>query len=650
MPRSVVVGTAGHVDHGKSSLVEALTGTHPDRLEEERERGITIDLGFAHAAEADGVILSFVDVPGHERFVKNMLAGASGMDVVLLVVAADESVMPQTREHLDVCRLLGATTGVVALTKADAADEAMVGLARLEIAELVEGTFLAGAPVIACSAVTRTGLDDLRRALLVAAQRAPTRPATGPLRLPVDRSFTLKGFGAVVTGTVMSGQVRAGDDVDVLPAGRSCRVRGVQVHGQAAERGMASQRVALNLGGVEHHDLARGDVVVTPGSHVATRVMDVVLRLLPSAPEIGEGARVRVHVGTAEVMARVRWAGDPPAPGGEAGAQLRLEGPVVAAVGDRFILRRYSPVATIGGGLVLHPAPVHRLRRRERRGPEMLRRAASLEAGASADVLALLAADAGLRGVSETALAAWAGWTVDRVREALARFESDLLARVAESPRRWLRAADLAAALDAVVERLVAFHREQPLLPGHPKQALRAETGLDEIGFAALLERGVAARRLVMVRDLVSAAGHAVTLTDAEQRARDALVDAHAAAGLTPPDLESVMSGLRVDRATGQKLLRLVQKSGDLIRLKEGMMLSGTAMAGLLGDMSSWLQPGQAFSVPEFKERSGTSRKHAIPLLEYLDAQGYTRRQGDGRVWTGRAAPGVAAKADEPAS
>ena len=636
MGRTVVVGTAGHVDHGKSSLVKALTGTDPDRLKEEQERGITIDLGFAHAAARDGMILSFVDVPGHERFVRNMLAGAAGIDVVLLVVAADESVMPQTREHLDVCRLLDVRSGVVALTKSDLVDEETLDLVRLEVSELVSGSFLHDAPIVACSAVTRAGLDELVEELVRAADRAPARLASGPFRMPIDRAFTLKGFGAVVTGTALTGSLMPGDEVEILPAGRRCRVRGVQVHGSASEAGAAGQRVALNLGGIEHHDLQRGDVVVTPGSHVASSAIDAAITMLPEAPELADLARVRLHLGTAEVMARVRWAGEPPEPGGTALAQLRLESPIVAAAGDRFILRRYSPVATIGGGRVLHPAPPGRLRRTDApRVAALARQAEALSAGRPGELLALLAEEAGPRGVSETDLAAWSGWTAQRVREALQPFEPARLARIAEAPRRWMAAGRLDAALEEICARLKEFHRAQPLAPGHPKQALLIATGLDETGFAALLELGVARKRLTVSRDQVSLAGHAVSLTAEEERARELLLEAHSQSGLSPPDTDALLGQLGVDRQRAQRVVRLLLGSGELVKVKEGMLLHGDVMARLLRDMASWYSPGQSFSVPDFKERSGTSRKHAIPLLECLDALGCTRRQGEGRVFTG---------------
>ncbi len=371
--RSVVVGTAGHIDHGKSALVRALTGIDPDRLKEEKARGITIDLGFAHRVIGDAHV-AFVDVPGHERFVKNMLAGVGGIDLVMLVVAADESVMPQTREHFDICRLLRVPAGLVALTKADLADADMRELARMEVRELVAGSFLEGAPIVPVSARTGEGLDALLAALIDVSQRAAAREAQGVARLPIDRVFTMKGFGTVVTGTLVSGSVAADAELEIRPGGRRVKVRGVQVHGEKQSVAVAGQRTAINLAGVEVSDVARGQALVTPGAFTETRMADATIELLPGAKPLKHGARVRFHQGTAEVLGRVALMGPVRAPArwrlrraprrrarshreGRAFVRLRLESPAVLARGDRYILRAYSPSVTIAGGLILDPRP-----------------------------------------------------------------------------------------------------------------------------------------------------------------------------------------------------------------------------------------------------------------------------------------------------
>jgi len=354
--RSLIVGTAGHIDHGKSALVRALTGVDPDRLKEEKERGITIDLGFAHLDLGEGLVASFIDVPGHERFVRNMLAGAHGIDAVLLVVAADESVMPQTREHFHICRLLGIPRGLVALTKCDVADSDLQALAEMEVRELVAGSFLEGAPILRVSSRTGQGLDALQDALRTLSRATPPRPDGGLLRLPVDRAFTLRGFGTVVTGTLVSGALAAGEEVEVLPSGRRARVRGLQVHGLAADRVEAGHRTAVNLSGLDVDDLARGDVVTRPGTLRATSIVEAELTLLPGQRALKDQARVRVHIASAEVLARVRVLEGPGiAAGATARVQLRLESPSVAGRGDRLVLRSYSPAITIGGAVVVDP-------------------------------------------------------------------------------------------------------------------------------------------------------------------------------------------------------------------------------------------------------------------------------------------------------
>src|SRR5262245_56966350 len=355
--KSVVVGTAGHIDHGKSALVLALTGTDPDRLKEEKARGITIDLGFAHQV-IDDVNFAFVDVPGHERFVKNMLAGVGGIDLVVLVVAADESVMPQTREHFDICRLLHVPAGLVALTKSDLADPEMLELARLEVREMVAGSFLEGAPMVPVSARTGAGLGDFREALMQVSASAHGRSTNAVTRLPIDRVFTMKGFGTVVTGTLVSGRIATDAELVALPGEQRVKVRGVQVHGQRQDDVVAGQRAAINLGGIDVASLDRGQNLVTPGAFQATHLADATVEVLGDAKPLKHGTRVRFHQGTVELLGRVAIigpAGDPVAPGERGFVRLRLESPAMLARGDRYILRAYSPPVTIAGGVILDP-------------------------------------------------------------------------------------------------------------------------------------------------------------------------------------------------------------------------------------------------------------------------------------------------------
>src|SRR5438445_3773553 len=461
--RSLIVGTAGHIDHGKSALVRALTGTDPDRLKEEKERGITIDLGFAHLDLGDGLVASFIDVPGHERFVRNMLAGAHGIDAVVLVVAADESVMPQTREHFHICRLLGIARGLVALTKCDAADADMQALAEMEVRELLAGSFLERAPVLRVSARTGQGLDELKYALRALARESPPRPAGGLLRLPVDRAFTLRGFGTVVTGTMVTGDLALGEEVELLPSGRRARVRGLQVHGVAAEQVAAGHRTAVNLSGIEVQEIARGDVLARPGTLRATSIVEAELTLLPGERPLKDQARVRVHLASAEVLARVRTLAGPTVVAGPAApVQLRLESPAVAGRGDRLVVRSYSPAVTIGGAVVLDPLAAKR-----RRG-SAARPAAGLDATAAAIAFVT---EAGAAGVDAPTLAA-------RVTLPLA----SLLPALQERPEvmafgrdpAWLVSADALRALgEATRARLAEFHARRPLQSAMPREELR---------------------------------------------------------------------------------------------------------------------------------------------------------------------------------
>src|SRR5256714_198836 len=410
--KSIIVGTAGHIDHGKSALVEALTGTHPDRLEEEKRRGITIDLGFAFLEE-DGVRLGFVDVPGHERFVSNMLAGAGGVDLVLLVIAADESIKPQTREHFEICRLLGVKRGVVALTKSDLVDADTAGLVRLEIEDYLRGSFLESAPIIPASARTRTGLPELKTELLRAAREIPNQNAVRHFRLPIDRAFAIKGFGAVVTGTLISGSLAPGEEVELFPGGQRLRVRGLQSAGKSVTQTQAGQRTAVNLAGIEHTALQRGMVLTTPGRFRTTRRIDTRVELLRSAPKLKQRARVHFHAGTAETVAEVILLGQNElAPGQSAFAQLCLQNDVLALPGDRFIVRQFSPVTTIGGGVVLDPLA----RRPTIRDTNRVTFLETLERGDTQDILAAMVERAPM-GMAFEDIVGRTGWLESEVRQ-----------------------------------------------------------------------------------------------------------------------------------------------------------------------------------------------------------------------------------------
>jgi len=624
--RALIVGTAGHIDHGKSSLVLALTGTDPDRLAEEKRRGITIDLGFAHLDLGQGRVASFVDVPGHERFVRNMLAGAHGLDAVLLVVAADESVMPQTREHFHICRLLGVRQGLVALTKCDLADAETQALAELEVRELVAGSFLEGAPVLRLSARTGAGLDALRDELRRLAEAAGPRGAEGLPRLPVDRVFTMRGFGTVVTGTLVSGRVSVGDELEALPAGRRCRVRGLQVHGAAVEGVEAGNRAALNLAGADVAELARGDVLAAPGTLRPSSLLDVELRLLPGERPLRNDARLRVHVASAEVLARVRLLGQPElAPGAAGVAQLRLEKPTVAGLGERLVLRSYSPERTIAGARVLDPLPPRR-RPGDRAG---LERAAALAEGDAAGAARLMLQEAGERGLAADLL----GARVTLPRAALEALLAPLpQARALGGGQGFVAAEALARLGAATLAALQEFHRRQPLRAALGREELksrvfaRAAEGALERVLAELAAEG----SIRVGADGVALAGHSVRLSAGEESAREALLQGALAGGYRGLEDAGALPGH--DRGALERMARLLVGSGELQRLGEGLLLHRQRLDELKAEIRQRWPPGSRLDVAGFKELTGLSRKYVIPLLEFMDRERVTRRSGNDRV------------------
>ena len=633
--RSVVIGTAGHIDHGKSALVRALTGTDPDRLKEEKARGITIDLGFAHL-EAGRFNLAFVDVPGHERFVKNMLAGAGGIDLVLLVVAADESVMPQTREHFQICRLLQIPAGVIAITKFDAADPEMRELAAIEARELVAGSFLESAPIVHVSARTGEGLPGLRATLEDVAARTQPRNATGVVRLPIDRVFTVKGFGTVVTGTLVSGTITPEQELIVLPRGLPAKVRGIQVHGRGAHAAVAGNRVALNLGGVEVADLQRGDTLCGPGGFEPSRRIDALIDLLPDAKPLKHGARVRFHHGTSELLGRVALSSlqgsagthSELPPEGSAFARVRLESPAVLTRGDRFIVRAYSPPVTIGGGVVLDPLPP----RGGIRTAAARERFVRLDPGNADRDAALVEfiAERGGHGLSKTALISRAGLAPDEAAAAVHRL---IAAGRATGVDDLLVAPAVLADLSAkLLEAVREHHRAQPLSDGLPREEARerifarASPPVFDYVLADLV-----ARRLLVARDRLALEGHHVSLTPEETKAYDALDVVFREAKLSPPDGAGAAAAAGIAAGVAERMLKLLLRQRRLVKI-DTLLFHAEALETLKADVRQLKAGGRRrVDVAAFKDRFGISRKYAIPLLEYLDRERVTRRVGDAR-------------------
>ncbi|MBM3780620.1 MAG: selenocysteine-specific translation elongation factor [Acidobacteria bacterium] len=626
-----IVGTAGHIDHGKSTLVRALTGIDPDRLKEEQARGISIELGFAHA-DIGGHQVAFVDVPGHERFVRTMLAGVGGVDFVMLVVAADESVMPQTREHFDICRLLGVGAGCVVITRADLADDDTRALVALEVADLVHGSFLEGQPVVTVSARTGEGLETLQAVLVQAAAQMEPRAADGRVRLPIDRVFTVHGFGTVVTGTLLSGTVHVGDELEVAPGAARVRVRGLQVHGQSVDLAAAGQRTAVNVTGDQLDAVARGRSLMSPGVWLASRRVDVALEVLPDAPRLMHGSRLHVHHGTTEVLGRVTLAGEDQrdvAPGSRALARLRLDAPLVVSRGDRLILRSYSPMVTIGAATVIDPWP-RAIGVRTSRGTQRLEQLAAV---AGADLIASLVREADLTGLSREHLVARTGVTPPMVAAQTAALGS--AGTVQTVGDRVIAVEALTRGRARLVEAVKAFHVASPMSEGMPREALRvlvmptAPPAVFDHLMAMLSGSGV-----LVDRDRVALREFRVAIPGGEEGLRR-LEDAYAAAGLTPPDTASVAASLAMAATGVEAAVAYLLRQKRLVKV-EPLVVHPSALERLKADLAELKgkTPGGrvTIDVAYVKDRYGITRKFAIPLLEYLDRERITRRMGEHRV------------------
>ena len=628
----VIIGTAGHIDHGKTALVKALTGIDADRLKEEKERGITIDLGFANLPIDAETTLGFVDVPGHERFIKNMLAGVGGIDIVMLVIAGDESVMPQTREHVAICSLLRVQRGLTVLTKLDAVDRETADVVEIEVQEFLRGTFLEHAPVLRVSAKTGEGIPELVRALTQLAATVVPRDASQIFRLPIDRAFTMKGFGAVAAGTLIAGRVRRDDEVELLPSRKSARIRGIQVHGHTTEEARAGQRTALNLQRVDLEDIHRGMVVTAPGVFRPTASLDVELELLPDAQPLPSRKRIRFHVGTSELIGHVVLLGqDELRPGARSFARVRLDQPTFALPGDRFIVRQYSPMTTLGGGEILDRDPP-RLRRTDKTIVERLR---VLMDGSLADRLLQLVKEAGDTGAAEPSLIARTGLTSNTIAHARAELLRAGSVRLIDSQPLTVAAASAfdsaaARALD-VVRR---FHAAEPLVKGIGREDLKARAfkHASPAFFRAVVDAAVAEKTLVVDQDVVHLFGRTVTLAGADEKSRELIAARFRELGLQAPAPDEVIAETGVDRATGRKILQLLLKDQSLVKVNEGLIVDKTALEKLVEDVRARKAVNPKLGVGEFKELTGLSRKFAVPLLEYLDAQRVTRRVGADRI------------------
>lgn len=631
--KRIILGTAGHIDHGKTTLVKALTGVDCDRLKEEKLRGITIELGFTSLTLPSGQTAGIIDVPGHERFVKNMVAGAGGIDAVMLIIAADEGVMPQTREHLEICRLLGIGKGVIVLTKSDVPDSAWIDLVADDIRNLVKGTFLDQAPIMPVSSKTGAGIDSLRAALdnLVAA--IDERPAAGLMRLPIDRVFIMKGFGTVVTGTLVAGSVSVGDEVEILPQKLRVKIRGVQVHNTRVETATAGLRTALNFQGIEKSAVNRGDVVTAPGTLNPTAYITASFEHLKNASRpLKDRTPVRFHAGTSEIPGKVILIGKGELkPGASGFIQLALESPAVVLPHDRYVLRGLSPVETLGGGEVLDNLPA----RPRRSSPGRLEHAATLSSGSLQDRLMLYGREAGVRGLDIIGLRSRSGLAEEDLQKLLDEMiAAGSLVVFNKSPLQIVLPDTVKDLSNRLMAQLRNYHERHPLKPGPVKEELRAglPRGTDAKLFAFVIARLVEQGSIRTSKEFLALPQHRPVLQDAQQDLRQKILSLYARADLTPPTKKEAVEKLNIREQELEKLLALLVREGALVKISEELLYEAQALQKLMQQARALTEEKGELTIQGFKELTGLTRKFIIPLFEYWDKSRLTLRVGDRRV------------------
>ncbi|RMG70680.1 MAG: selenocysteine-specific translation elongation factor [Nitrospirae bacterium] len=619
--KHIILGTAGHIDHGKSALVKALTGIDPDRLKEEKRRGITIDLGFADLHYPDGLTVGIVDVPGHERLVKNMLAGAGGIDMVLLVVAADEGVMPQSREHLAICNLLGIKKGIIVITKCDLVEDDWLELVKDDVREFVRGSFLEDAEIVTVSSKTGQNIKLLKEKIHHLALETEQKSSDGLFRLPIDRVFTLKGFGTVVTGTAISGRLSLDEPVEILPSGLKSKVRGLQSHGRSIETAFAGQRVAINLQGIEKQELKRGDVVVTPDGFTITQTIDVKLRLLEDAPSVKTKTNVHFHLGTSEAIARViLYDTEELKPSEEAYCQLRLDRPVVAVSGDRFVIRRFSPVITIGGGVILDSLAK---RRKKKEGIDDL---IVFEKGTLEEKIVTKVKKMGLKGMERSRLEGWIKGELTLIRKTIEELKKG--GELLEYDRKLLHREVYQRIKDRIIDTLERFHKNNPLKPGMQKEVLRNLFNLKQTVFQGILS---ITDEIVVERDTVRLKDFSVEVTDHYSKVKERVVNELKKAGFQPPSNKELAELVGLKEKEMDDILKLMVQEGTLRRITDSFYLTSEDYQKMLELIDGYFQKNPTMTVGQFRDLLGTTRKYALPMLEHLDSNKITLRVQDVR-------------------
>lgn len=624
MDRYVILGTAGHIDHGKSALVQALTGTDPDRLKEEKERGITIDLGFADLAYPDGLKVGIVDVPGHERLIKNMLAGAGGIDIVLMVIAADEGIMPQSREHLDICNLLKIKKGLVAITKSDLVEEDWIGLVEEEVRGFVKGTFLEDAEILPVSSKTGHNIETLKEKIRSLAMDVEPKSESGIFRLPVDRIFTLKGFGTVVTGTAASGSISIDKPVEILPGGILSKVRGLQSHGKDIETAYAGQRVAINLQGVAKEDIHRGDVIAIPDKLKTTYFIDADIELLPNAPvkNLRNRSLVHFHTGTTELTGRVIiYDNEELKPGGRAFCQIRFREPVTVMAGDRYIIRRFSPLITIGGGEILDVSPKRRKR------DERIKDLEVFEQGRLQDKLLVKISQGGINGVTMADVSGWIRAEASELQRDISRLVKD--GKLFQCEGRIINQKRYDEFSVKVIESLREFHKSYPLKPGMSKEALRALfRGVDQRLFEVLLER---VPDVAVEREIVRLKTFMIALSEDKKVLKDRILKTLEKAAFQPPTKDELAKAVSIKPQETGELLKIMASEKSLVRINDSIYIPMSSYTRMIDGLKNHFSAKNEMTVGEFRDILQTSRKYALPFLEYLDSNKITLRVGEVR-------------------
>jgi selenocysteine-specific elongation factor len=630
----IILGTAGHIDHGKSSLVKALTGIEPDRLKEEKERGITLDLGFASLDLPGGNRLGIVDVPGHEGLIKNMLAGVGGIDIVMLVIAADEGIMPQTREHLAICDLLHVKKGLIVLTKMDLVEKDWLALVEDEVRKYVEGTFLEKAPLVPVSSKTGENLPLLVKELAKLSEEVVPKSPNGILRLPIDRVFTMKGFGTIITGTLLSGTISTEQEVDIIPRSIRSKVRGIQSHNMTVQRSVAGQRTAVNLQNVDKDQISRGDTIVSAGFFTPTKTLDAKLFLLKQASRVLKtGARIRFYNTTQEALGRITLLGaNELAPGGETYVQIRLEQPVIIQHGDRYILRFYSPMETLGGGMVLNP---HTRRHKQSTMEQSLRNLDILENGSLEDKIGIFVSLKGLGGMTES----------DTIGTIAADKQQTLASLVSLAQKRnllrvdnlYVHSSQISTLENKILDLINRFHNDNPLKPGIDKEELK---GMIKIRLSSkvlnLAVDGMIKKRLIeQDGSKLKAPGFKAARGAVQDEVKNKIVDEIRKGGTQPPIREELPALFGISEKDARDLLKLLAEEGRIVRVNDSLYLDKEAVKKVKDDLKRHLEEKKEITMAEFRDLARTSRKFAVPLMEYFDSQKLTQRVGDKRVLRG---------------